>query len=738
MILVPNHRLPLSGNSRLISRLLVILLFLFSTTALTAQEEKPVKRSVVIEKIDGRKYYIHEIKQGQTVYAIAKAYDISPEVVYKYNPEAEEVIEPSRMLKIPVWLVDGEKEKRREDEDTFSQKNNRKKDSGSREGKPKIKEHEVKAKETLYSLARKYNTTVSRIKELNPNIVDILEKGQKVKVPAGKKAQGETTDGDSLISYTVEKGETLYRIAADHDITVDTIIRLNPEISEGLKAGSVIKLPRPYKTEMEDSESAKVKQDTSKKYIKHKITEGETLYNLSMQYSIAIDELKKHNPQLKEGLKAGQTLQIPVESREEDEQFVFLKEKEVMDSLAFVKQQDTTLVDCDSVSIKQSYKIALFAPFYSNELSSVKVSDYNKSGWPERNIKPFSYIQFYEGFKLALDSMEKQGVKADVHVHDTRGDTNVVRKLVEKPEFKSYDLIFGPLQDEALKIVADKAKSYSINVVSPTSYAMDMVKGNDHLIKFFPPVNYQINRIMDFVSEEHGNDNIVFVHGASDRQMQLKVKLQGILNKKLGVNDSLVPYKTVNYDSQGFSKIKEALDKSTSNFIFCTHKGEIQINKMISKLNNLRDDYDIVVFGSNSWENYNSIESEYLNNLYYTSFTEYLIDYDDIRVKKFVNRFTKEYKTWPNKMAFKGFDAGYYFFNALFNYGVDFQYCMKNMDLFTMHNGFHFKQHENNAWQNSKINIYQYRGFKRALLNRNIMTSDSLLKETSTQDIFNK
>ncbi|MCF8218796.1 MAG: LysM peptidoglycan-binding domain-containing protein [Bacteroidales bacterium] len=732
MILVPNPRLQLSGNSRLISSLLLLVLLIF-TNGLSAQEEKPVKRSGVIEEIDGREYYIHEIKQGHTVYSIAKAYNVSPEEIYKHNPEAKKVIKPSQMLKIPAWLVDEAEEKKEATNDQSSRYRYTPQENETESAKTKIIEHEVEKKETLYSLARKYNTTVARIKELNPNMVDILEVGQKIKVPANESVAGKTNESDSLIYYTVDKGETLYRIAAKHNISVDTIIRLNPEVAEGLKAGSVIKLPKPYKTETAESKPAVAKQDTSDKYLKHKVAKGETLYNLSMQYSIAIDELKKHNPQLKEGLKAGQVLRIPVESRKEDEQFVFLKEKEFLDSLAFVKQKDTMLVDCDSVSIKQSYKIALFVPLYLNQMRSIDASDYDKPGWPEQNVKPFAYIQFYEGFKLALDSLEKQGLKADVYVHDTKADTSVVKELVNDPEFKSYDLIFGPLQDDALEIVTNEAKTYSINVISPVSYAMNVVKGNDHLIKLFPPVNYQINRIMNFVAEEHAKDNIVYVHGASDRQMQLKVKLQSILNKKLGVKDSVLPYKMVNYNTQGFSKIKEVLDESKPNFIFCTHKGEIRINKMISRLNGLREDYEIIIFGSNAWENYNSIESEYLNNLNYTSFTEYLIDYDDIRVKTFVNRFTRKYKTWPNKMAFKGFDAGYYFLNALYNYGVNFQYCMENMNKFTMHNDFHFKQWENNAWQNSEINIYQYRDFKRVLLNRNIKTP---LKDNGLQDLI--
>ena len=738
MILVPNHRLLLSGNSRLISSLLVILIILSLSFQLTAQNEKSIKQSDVIENIDGRKYYIHEVKPGHTVYSIAEAYDISPKDIYNYNPEAKKVIEPSQMLKIPVSLVDGrelepdekEKEGASSKQKSFSEK--------------KIKEHLVKEKETLYSLARKYNTSVSRLKELNPNTVDILEKGQKIKVPARKKRQSSTSSkekiskNDSLILYEVEKGETLYRIAANHDISVDTIIKMNPGVADGLEAGTVIKLPRQKKSSEETDKTVKVKEDTSKNYIEHTVSEGETLYNLSMQYSISIDELKKHNPQLKDGLKAGQVLQIPVKSRQhEEEQFVFLKEKKLLDSLIYGRERDT-MINCDSVAMKKSYNIALFVPLYLDKMESIKVSDYNEPGWPEKNIRSFSYIHFYEGFMQALDSLKKQGFKADVYVRDTKADTGVVKDLVNKPEFKSYDLIFGPFRDEALEMVVEKAKPHSINVVSPVSYAMSIVKGNDHLFKLFPPKNYQINRIMEYVADKHREDNLIFVHGSSKGQKQLKNKTQNVLNQKLGISDSARPYKTVISDTLAYKKVKDYLDKSKPNFIFCTHKGEVRINKLVNKLNGVRDDYEIVLFGSNAWESYSSIESKYLNNLKYTSFTEYLIDYSDVRVKKFVNIFTEKYKTWPNKMAFKGFDAAYYFLNGLYYYGEKFPYCLQNMDVFTMHNDFNFKQRKNNAWQNSKIIIYQYRNFKRENLTRNLIQQDTILKNTEYQNLLDE
>ena len=55
-----------------------------------------------IEKIDGVKYYMHTVEAGQTVYSIAKAYDVKPKDVIFENPEVIDGISLNQVLKIPV------------------------------------------------------------------------------------------------------------------------------------------------------------------------------------------------------------------------------------------------------------------------------------------------------------------------------------------------------------------------------------------------------------------------------------------------------------------------------------------------------------------------------------------------------------------------------------------------------------------------------------------------------------
>ena len=58
-----------------------------------------VKKSDIIENIDGADCYLHFVKKGETLYAIARAYDITVNDIFKTNPDARNGIKPGVILK---------------------------------------------------------------------------------------------------------------------------------------------------------------------------------------------------------------------------------------------------------------------------------------------------------------------------------------------------------------------------------------------------------------------------------------------------------------------------------------------------------------------------------------------------------------------------------------------------------------------------------------------------------------
>ena len=95
----------------------------------------------------------------------------------------------------------------------------------------------VQSGDTLYSIARRFNTTVDEIKRLNNLTSDILSIGQQLIIPTT------SSSGSGNQIYTVQSGDTLYSIARRFNTTVSDIIRLNNLTSDILSIGQQLIIP---------------------------------------------------------------------------------------------------------------------------------------------------------------------------------------------------------------------------------------------------------------------------------------------------------------------------------------------------------------------------------------------------------------------------------------------------------------------------------------------------------------
>ncbi len=108
----------------------------------------------------------------------------------------------------------------------------------------------VKAGDSLYSIAKKYNMSVQKLIEINDLKTNVISVGQQLKViiqkdnaiPIGSTCYGEGYVEPTYITYTVKKGDNLYNIAKKYQVTVDEIKKLNNLSSNDLSIGQVLKI----------------------------------------------------------------------------------------------------------------------------------------------------------------------------------------------------------------------------------------------------------------------------------------------------------------------------------------------------------------------------------------------------------------------------------------------------------------------------------------------------------------
>lgn len=148
--------------------------------------------------------------------------------------------------------------------------------------------YQVVSGDTLSKIATRYGTTVNEIKSLNNLTSDLITVGQILKIP--------TKNQSSTIRYVVQKGDTLYGIANRYDVSVATLKSLNNLVSDVLQIGQVLEIP--------------TSADTN--YITYQVKSGDTLYGLASRYQTSVEEIKRFNNLSNNILQIGQVLKIPL------------------------------------------------------------------------------------------------------------------------------------------------------------------------------------------------------------------------------------------------------------------------------------------------------------------------------------------------------------------------------------------------------------------------------------------
>lgn len=147
----------------------------------------------------------------------------------------------------------------------------------------------VQKGDTLYSIAMANNTTVDELKRINNLTSNILSIGQVLKLPSDKASNVEKEE--NTISYTVQKGDSLYSIARKYNTTIDRIKDLNNLTTNLLSIGQVLLIPTD--TNLETT---------------YTVQKGDSLYSIAKKYNTTVNRLKQLNNLTSNLLSIGQIL----------------------------------------------------------------------------------------------------------------------------------------------------------------------------------------------------------------------------------------------------------------------------------------------------------------------------------------------------------------------------------------------------------------------------------------------
>lgn len=629
-------------------RLLLVTFFVFIASSLMSQQDDSsvnIRRSTDKVKIEGKYYYIHIVGQGETLYSISKAYNVSQIEIAMENPDIYLGLQVDQALKIPI--KDQEILSSDEDENYIY--------------------HIVRRKETLFGLAKKYQISMQDIIAANPEVEEGLKTNQVVLIP---KTQIETLgdaspqESERFIYHEVKPREGFFAISKKYGVNEEIIKRFNPDlVKDGIKLGTVLKIPRnPVDTSY-----------TSDSYFTQSHTEIEKIDAEHISPSVVCDTFVYNRWRDKFNIALLMPFTQNVSDFNSDE-----RDEDSNGNEAIEYQHDE--------STKITPQTANFLDFYQGALLAID------------SLKKLGLSINLNVFNTEKDAKKAQELTMEPGVRDAHLIIGPAYQECLKPvaNFALEERIplVSPLSPNNFLLERNpylfQVNPSFLSQLEEFSQMIDLCSGQNFIL-IHEGDSTNISMIDNFkemlgqrisgcsMPELIHFKEVIYKAGSAATEVQEQI------------SHSLV------FDRENFLIVPSNNEAFVSDLL-----GNLHTLLTIYK-------YPIKVYGFPRWQKFRNIQVDYYYQLQLQLFTPFYVDYNSSRVKSFIATYRDLFRSEPSQYSFQGFDVVFYFLSAMKNYGIDFQYCLPNHNNKLLQSNYHFhKVNSLSGYENRSIYLIQY------------------------------
>lgn len=600
-----------------------------------------------------QQYKSHSVQKGETVYSIAKQYNISEETIYNLNPDARNELRVNSVLIIPSSSI------------ISSGTNNN-----------NFREHKVKSKETLYGIAQLYNISVEEIKKLNKELYSRgLKNGERLLIPAASKTIDIIgSDPEKILpgtqKYTVKAKETKFGIARKFGISIAELEDLNPDLDESLKVGATLIVPE--KTVIENAEI----DEENFQYYEVKPKEG--FFRLNAKFGLSEEEIIALNPYAKDGLKDGMILKIPKEG-------------------AVISEKDISVINLENrIENKKMKTVALMLPF--RLMRSPSDSTSNDHDWLKKDPTLRVALDFYSGALMAAEFAKDKGISVTLNVYDTERSDSKVASIISKSEFKNVDAVIGPLLQKNVEKASDMLKDEKIPIFSPLSNR-EMAM-NDNLFQTLPTDAVLEKTMIRYLKKNSLGKNIIIISDAK------KVSQREL------IQTAIPAAKTVSPRGRGYIQSSDVIAVATEgmeNWVVLETENPVLVSSAVNAVASMIGTYRTRLFTLNKNEAYewHEVSSTRLAKLNFT-FPSVNKNISEDDRDPFLISYKNKYGVIPNRYAIRGFDVTYDVLLRLASENDIYDAVMPEMETVYIENKFRYEKSSPAGYTNEAAYILKY------------------------------
>jgi hypothetical protein len=356
---------------------------------------------------------------------------------------------------------------------------------------------------------------------------------------------------------------------------------------------------------------------------------------------------------------------------------LYQQDVRLLDSLinAFHFNRNEFISNTKPLSVKKDkYRVSLLFPFLAKSLEAS----------PGTKANQF-VLDLYEGMRLAVDTLARQGIRIDLLAYDTERNTEVLKKLLQTDELKSTDLIVGPLFSEEAKLVQEFSMANQINMINPVSNNSGFLGQNPFALLYQPSFETMGVKSAELVFKKVRNKNCIVFFGDTPKDSVMAFSFMKKA-KELGIN--IVLAEEVNRETSvhiqpllatptELDEYKNPIDftmkRDSIGSIYVASDNPIIYSKVISGVQSRSD--STLIIGSENWSSPDNTSTNYetFERLRITMASPNYVYPGNPNYIAFRKRFVSRHGQLPSLYARIGFEFILFVGKALSQYGVFFQ-----------------------------------------------------------------
>lgn len=300
-------------------------------------------------------------------------------------------------------------------------------------------------------------------------------------------------------------------------------------------------------------------------------------------------------------------------------------------------------------------KVGVFAPIYMD--SAFSDNTYKLGNTLSKSNMPG--LEFYNGVMMAIDSLNAEGINAEVFFYDTKSAAEPLNVILENPALQSLSLIIASFNNRAeIKTLSDFALNNKIPLISETFPNDGGIIENPYFVLINSTLKTHTDALYKYLQRTYATSNIVWV--------KKKGQMEDLIQSYFTDNNKKTPaiplkVKTVELiDSFSTVDLLNKLDSNRQNIVVCGTLSESFAMSVIKTIG-ANINYATQIIGMPNWDGFRDLSRPEMKGIDILYTSPYNYSRTDKLGMYITTKYRNKFLSRPSDQVFKGYESFFHF-----------------------------------------------------------------------------